>query len=94
MSVPGAKVLKKKLVYWYSRRLKYASLPNRMTGKEIVPEHRGVMTPSMVAGLVEDLVSDHERLSGIVRGYSEIAFERGAASKIADKVFGYFSSAG
>lgn len=92
MSVPGAKVLKKKLVYWYSRRLKYASLPNRMTGKEIVPEHRGVMTPSMVAGLVEELVSDPERLSGIVRGYSEIVLERGAASKIADKVCDYFSS--
>jgi len=92
MSVPGAKVLKKKLVYWYSRRLKYASLPNRITGKEIVPEHRGVMTPSMVAGLVEELVSDPERLSGIVRGYSEIVLERGAASKIADKVCDYFSS--
>lgn len=92
MSVPGAKVLKKKLVYWYSRRLKYASLPNRMTGKEIVPEQRGVMTPSMVAGLVEDLVSDPERLSGIVRGYSEIVLERGASSKIADKVCDYFSS--
>lgn len=92
MSVPGAKALKKKLVYWYSKRLKYASLPNRMTGKEIVPEHRGVMTPSMVAALVEDLISDPERLSEIVRGYSCIYHERGAAAKIARKVSDYFSS--
>ena len=92
MSVPGARRLKKKLIYWYSGRLKYASLPNRMAGKEIVPEHRGVMTPSMVAGLVEELVSDPERLREIVTGYSDILLERGAASKIADKVCGYFSS--
>jgi len=92
MSVPGARRLKKKLIYWYSGRLKYASLPNRMAGKEIVPEHRGIMTPSMVAGLVEELVSDPERLREIVTGYSDILLERGAASKIADKVCGYFSS--
>jgi len=92
MSVPGARRLKKKLIYWYSGRLKYASLPNRMAGKEIVPEHRGVMTPSMVAGLVEELVSDPERLREIVTGYSDILLERGAASKIADKICGYFSS--
>ncbi|NLD05195.1 MAG: hypothetical protein GX672_04755 [Synergistaceae bacterium] len=92
MSVPGARRLKKKLVYWYSGRLKYASLPNRMTGKETVPEHRGVMTPSMVAGLVEELISDPERLIEIVKGYSDIVLERGAASKIAGKVYNYFSS--
>ncbi|HAJ94442.1 MAG TPA: hypothetical protein DCM41_06065 [Synergistaceae bacterium] len=92
MSVPGAAALKKKLVYWYSGRHKYVSLPNKMAGKEIVPEHRGVMTPSMVAGLVEELVSDPERLSEIVMGYSNIVPERGAASKIADKVCDYFSS--
>jgi lipid-A-disaccharide synthase len=92
MYLPGAARLKKKLVYWYSGRLKYASLPNRMAGKEIVPEHRGVMTPLMVADLVEKLISDPERLSQIVEGYSEIALERGAALKIAVKVCDYFSS--
>ena len=92
MSIPGARQLKKKLVYWYSGRLKYASLPNRIAGKEIVPEHRGVMTPSMVAGLMEDLVSDPEMLSRIVSGYADLSLERGAAAKIAEKVSGYFSS--
>ena len=91
MSIPGARQLKKKLVYWYSGRLKYASLPNRIAGREIVPEHRGVMTPSMIAGLVEELVNDPERLSMIVRGYSDISPERGAASRIAAKVSDYFS---
>lgn len=92
MSVPGAKRLKRKLIYWYSKKLKYASLPNRMAGKEIVPEHRGIMTPLMVAGLVEELISNPEKLHDIVTGYSDIVFERGAALKIADKVFHYFSS--
>ena len=92
MSIPGARKLKKKLVYWYSGRLKYASLPNRIAGKEIVPEHRGVMTPSMVAGLMEDLVNDPEKLSRIVSGYSDLSLERGAAARIAEKVTGYFSS--
>ena len=91
MSIPGARQLKKKLVYWYSRKLRYASLPNRTAGREIVPEYRGVMTPSMIAGFVEELVNDPERLSAIVRGYSDISRERGAASRIAEKVCDYFS---
>lgn len=92
MSVPGARALKKKLVYWYSGRLKYASLPNRIAGKAIVPEYRGVMTPSMVARLAQDLIKDPERLEEIVRGYSEIPAKRGAAARIAERVNSYFVS--
>ncbi len=94
MNLPGARRLKKKIVYWYSGRLKYASLPNRIAGKEIVPEHRGVMTPSMVAAFMEDLVSDPESLNRIVANYSDLSLERGAASRIAEKVTDYFSSGG
>lgn len=88
MSVPGAKRLKKKLVFWYSSRERFVSLPNRIAGRMVVPEHRGIMTPSMVAGMAEELLASPERLKKIVEGYSDISFERGAAEKIAEIICG------
>jgi len=90
LSLPGARRFKKKLVLWYSGREKYVSLPNRLAGKMIVPEHRGIMTPLTVADLVADLLRSPEELRRIVEGYSEIPFERGASAKIALKVAEYF----
>lgn len=83
MSVPGAKRLKKRLVFWYSSKERFVSLPNRIAGKMVVPEHRGIMTPSMVARMAEDLLDSPERLKKITDGYADIPFERGAAEKIA-----------
>ncbi len=92
LSVPGAKGLKKRLVLWYSGREKLVSLPNRLAGKMIVPEHRGIMTPSMVADLVGDLLCSPDALNRIVEGYADIPFERGAAAKIASKVAAYYKN--
>ena len=86
MSLPGAKKLKKKLVFWYSSKERYVSLPNRIAGKMVVPEHRGIMTPEMVADMAEELLLSPERLKKITDGYAEIPFERGAADKIASEV--------
>ena len=91
LSLPGAKRLKKKLVMWYSAKEKYVSLPNRISGKDIVPEYRGIMTPHMVADLVSDLLSSPEKTGKIKEGYSSfLSFERGAAKKIVQKLTEYF----
>ncbi|MDO5562395.1 MAG: hypothetical protein Q4F74_02145 [Synergistaceae bacterium] len=88
LSVPGAKKLKRKLVMWFNSREEFVSLPNRITGMSIVPEHRGIMTPDMIADLVLDLLGSPERLEKITENYSRLSFERGAAAKIASVVGG------
>lgn len=90
-SLPGAKRLKKKLVYWYNERERFISLPNRLAQKQIVPEYRRAMTPSTVASLACDLLGSPEKLDEIRKNYAELRLERGAAAKIADKIKGYFS---
>ncbi|NLV81474.1 MAG: hypothetical protein GXZ18_00490 [Synergistaceae bacterium] len=83
MSIPGAKKLKKKLVMWYNSREEFVSLTNRIIGKNVVPEHRYIMTPEMVATLAMELLESPEKLNEIKEGYSALSFERGAAKKIA-----------
>ena len=61
-------------------------MPNRIAGKIIVPEHRGIMTPEMVADMAEELLLSPERLKNITDGYAYIPFVRGAADKIASVV--------
>lgn len=90
-SFPGYKHLKRKLVFHFNRREKFVSLPNRLAGKAIVPEHRGLLTPHMVAEDAKELLSSPERLEDIRRGYGEIDFEFGAAEKIAAHIGRYFA---
>lgn len=83
MSIPGAKKIKKKLVMWYNSREEFVSLPNRITGKSIIPEHRYIMTPEMVANLTIELLNSPDKLNEMKEKYLELSFERGAAKKIA-----------
>jgi hypothetical protein len=90
LSIPGAKKIKKKIVFHFNKREKYVSLPNRITDEPIVPEHRYIMTPSTIAHLAEELLYDEDRLKEITDGYAKIKFEYGASKKIADTVKEYF----
>lgn len=90
-SFPGFKYLKRRLVFHFNRREKFVSLPNRLTGKAIVPEYRGLLTPRLVAGLAKELLASPGRLEKISGGYGEINFEFGAAEKIAERVSLYFA---
>lgn len=87
---PGFRQLKKKLVFKINKREKYISLPNRIAQKAIVPEHRGLLTPSMVADMAKELLASPESLAEISAGYREIGFEYGAAEKIARRAALYF----
>ena len=68
---------------WYNSREEFVSLTNRIIGKNVVPEHRYIMTPEMVATLAMELLESPEKLNEIIEGYSALSFERGAAKKIA-----------
>jgi len=94
--LPGFRTLKKKLVYWANSRKKnkYVSLPNRMAGEEIVPEHRRIMTPLTVAQLADELLATPGRLHEIAEGYDKINFEYGASRRIADEIERYFRTRG
>lgn len=88
----AGRALKKKLVLWYNDREKYVSLANRLTDTSVVPEHRGIMTPSTVAALAEDMLSSEERLSAIKSAYEKLPLERGAAANVAASVKNYFET--
>lgn len=91
-AAPLTPKLKSRLVRWYNDRERFVSLPNRLTGREIVPEHRKIMTPENVADLASDLLESPEKLAKIKEGYAEIPLERGAADKIAAKAAEYFAN--
>ena len=82
LSVPGAKKIKKKLVMWYNSRVKFVSLPNRISGENIVPENRYAMTPEMGANLAIELLQCPQKLAEIQDKYKLLSFERGAAEKL------------
>lgn len=82
--------MKSRLVRWYNDKERFVSQPNRLAGKEIVPEHRRMMTPENVAELASELLDSPEKLAAIKEGYKDVPLERGAADKIAAKVEAYF----
>lgn len=87
---PGYRYIKRKLVFRMNSREKFISLPNRIAGKEIVPEHRGLLTPHIVADLTKELLGTPGRLERIRQGYQELDFLFGASKRIADRVERYF----
>lgn len=89
-SFPGYRYFKRKLVFHFNNREKFVSLPNRIAGKAIIPEHRGLMTPHIVADLAKELLGTPGRLESIRQGYGDLEFEFGAAEKIAGHVERYF----
>ena len=90
-SSPRMQRLKKRLVFWYSGRTKYVSLPNILGGEEIVPEQRGAMTPEMIADTLKELLRAPSKREAIRQGYRKLDLEFGAAEKIAARIDAYFS---
>ena len=89
--LPGFRTLKKKLVLYANKRVKFVSLPNRIADEEIVPEHRRIMTPLTVAQLADELLANQSRLQKIAEGYVKIDFEYGASRRIADEIERFFT---
>lgn len=84
--------LKRRLVLWYNRRERFVSLPNRLAGQEIVPEHRYIMTPHMAADAVSEVLGSEKRKSEIKEGYKALGLKAGAADVIAAYVCDFFEA--
>jgi len=66
----------------------FFALPNRIAGREIVPELRGAIEPSDVAREVLALLGDAGRRERMVADCLEVTAGRGAAERIAAGVLG------
>ena len=78
--------LKKYVVTWVSKRIRFTSMVNRMAGRMLVTEIRAVINPPMIAGAISELWRDTSRRSLLVRQLQELTRERGAARIIAEAV--------
>lgn len=82
----AARALKKRLVFYYNGRERFVSLPNRISGRALVPEKRELMTPESACRYISVLMEDERKRDAAVRGYAALALERGASVKIAAKL--------
>lgn len=76
--------LKKYVISYLSKRVPYLSMVNRMAGRMLSPELRGVLTPAGVAEAVSDLWLDTPRREQLRADLLELTRERGAARIIAE----------
>lgn len=86
LSIPGIRSLKKRYIMKLNAKVEYVSLPNRLAGKMIAPELRGIFDKRHVADKAIALLSDKEALKEISRGFWELTRERGAAGIFADDI--------
>ena len=78
--------IKKWIIAWMSPRVPYMSMVNRMAGRMLAPELRGVLTPEGVAGTASALWLDTERREKLRSELLELTRERGAARIIAEAI--------
>ncbi len=79
--------IKKQMIKQYSKRIKFAAIPNIRADREIVPEIRGIIEPADVAKEVIELLRSPERLSEMKEELRKITrTTEGAANKVADVV--------
>lgn len=81
--------LKKVIIEKINKKLDFASLPNILAKKQIVPEIRRVIWEEDCAQILEGYLKDSATLKKIKEGYKEIPFDTGA-----DEIIGkYITSA-
>ena len=81
-------LIKRQMVKQYSKRIKFAAIPNIRAEREIVPEIRGIIEPDDVAKEVIGLLRGPERLTEMKKELRKIArTTEGAADKVANVIF-------
>ncbi len=70
--------LKKVIIERINKKLDFASLPNILAKKQIVPEIRRVIWEEDCAQILEEFLKDRTTLEKIKEGYKEIPFDTGA----------------
>jgi lipid-A-disaccharide synthase len=83
---PGFKALKRRYIMKLNERTKFVSLPNKMAGRTIVPEVRGLISPDDVADKAVELLESPEKLQEISRSFWDLTHERGASIKLAERI--------
>ncbi|HWR29891.1 MAG TPA: hypothetical protein VN631_08645, partial [Negativicutes bacterium] len=78
--------LKKWIIAWMSPRVPYMSMVNRMAGRMLAPEIRGILTSIGVADAASALWRDTERRGKLRSDLLELTRERGAARMIAEEI--------
>jgi lipid-A-disaccharide synthase len=84
--------LKKWIIAWMSPRVPYMSMVNRMAGRMLAPELRGILTPDGVADTASALWRDNGRREQLRADLLELTRERGAARIIAEAIREHFIS--
>jgi len=78
--------IKKWIIAWMSPRVPYMSMVNRMAGRMLAPELRGILTPTGVADTASALWQDTNRREKLRSELLELTRERGAARMIAEAI--------
>ena len=76
--------IKRWIVKWCAKRIKFTAIPNIRAGREIIPEIRGVIEAEDVAKEAIKLLRDPNGLARMREELREIAGEKGAADKVAN----------
>ncbi len=84
--LPGVKKMKKRYIMHLNKKTPYLCLPNRMAGRVVAPEIRGIFKAEDVAKEAIGLLGDPERMQGISRVFWELTHERGASIKLAERI--------
>ena len=84
--------IKKWIIAWMSPRVPYMSMVNRMAGRMLAPEMRGVLSQSEVAAAASALWQDKPRLERLKADLLELTRERGAARIMAEAIREHFLS--
>ena len=78
--------IKKWIIAWMSPRVPYMSMVNRMAGRMLAPELRGILSTTGVAAYALDLWLDTARREQLRADLLELTRERGAARIIAEAI--------
>ena len=78
--------IKKWIIAWMSPRVPYMSMVNRMAGRMLAPELRGILTVTEVADTASALWRDTKRREKLRSELLELTRERGAARMIAEAI--------
>ncbi|MDR1581338.1 MAG: hypothetical protein LBS35_13360 [Synergistaceae bacterium] len=83
---PGFRRLKRAYIKRMNEKTSVLSLPNKIAGRMIAPEIRGIFNPRVVARMAIGLLESPEKLKEISRAFFECTHERGASGKIAEDI--------
>ncbi|MDR1470945.1 MAG: hypothetical protein LBS75_00335 [Synergistaceae bacterium] len=84
--LPGVRRLKRTHITRLNDRTSCVSLPNKLAGRMIAPEVRGIFKPEVVSRLAISLLTSPERLREMSRAFWDLTHERGASARLAERV--------